>query len=345
MADAVAITLWVGVMLYAIFGVADFGAGFWDLVAGGTRRGERPRVLIDRALTPVWEANHVWIVYVLVWAWTGFAIAFASITSTMFIPLTLAMLGIVLRGAGFALRKVAHRLSGRRLFGFAFAVSSLLTPFFLGTILGGIASGRVPVGNGEGDAVTSWLNPTSVMVGALVVALGAMTSAAFLAVDARKHADEEMTGYFRRRAVGAGAVAGALALGGLAVLNGDAPYLFDGLTSGPGLALVIVSGLCGLAVIAMAATGRLRGIRVVAAGAVAAVVWGWAVAQYPYLLPETLTIADGAAPDITLGLLLGVFGVALLLVIPSFALLYALSQRDELEEEPLRAGPDFPGPA
>src|SRR5256885_10890981 len=149
MADVAAVELWLGVTLYAILAGADFGAGFWDLVAGGAERGARPRALIDRAITPVWEANHVWLIFILVVLWTGFPDAFAAIFETLFVPLALAAFGIVLRGAGFALRHVAERLEVERALGAAFAISSVLTPFFMGTVVGAIASGRVPP-NGSG---------------------------------------------------------------------------------------------------------------------------------------------------------------------------------------------------
>ena len=161
-ADAVAVVLWVGVTFYSVFAGADFGAGFWASWPGGGERGRRARELIDWAIGPVWEANHVWLIFVLVVLWTAFPEAFGSIFSTLFIPLSLAALGIVLSGSGFAFQHTARRLRGqaarrRGLFG----LSSLLTPFFMGTVVGAVASGRVPVGNAEGDPVTSWLNPVS----------------------------------------------------------------------------------------------------------------------------------------------------------------------------------------
>ena len=148
-ADAVAGVLWVAVTAYAVFGGADFGAGFWSLVAGRGARGRNARALIDWAIGPVWEANHVWLIFVLVVLWTGFSSAFEAIFSTLFIPLSLAALGIVLRGSGFAFHKAAHRLKGRSVAERLFGVSSLLTPFFMGTVVGAIASGRVPVGNAQ----------------------------------------------------------------------------------------------------------------------------------------------------------------------------------------------------
>ena len=161
-ADAVAAVLWVGATMYAVFGGADFGAGFWSLVAGGGERGRRARELIDWAIGPVWEANHVWLVFVLVVLWTAFSAAFAAIFSTLFIPLSLAALGIVLRGSGFAFHKTARRSRGRDLAERLFGLSSLLTPFFMGTVVGAIAAGRVPPGNAAGDPVSSWLNLLSV---------------------------------------------------------------------------------------------------------------------------------------------------------------------------------------
>jgi cytochrome bd ubiquinol oxidase subunit II len=145
MSTAAAIILFAAVTFYAIFGGADFGAGFWDLTAGGARRGKRPREVIDHSIGPVWEANHVWLIFSFVVLWTCFPEAYASITLTMFVPLTLAALGIVLRGASFAFRKAVFRTRLQRHFGAIFAVSSVLVPYCFGAIAGGIASGRVPV--------------------------------------------------------------------------------------------------------------------------------------------------------------------------------------------------------
>ena len=141
--------------MYAVFGGADFGAGVWSLLAGGGDRGRRPRALIDWAIGPVWEANHVWLIFTLVVLWSGFPTAFEAIFSTLFIPLSLAALGIVLRGSGFAFQHTARRARGRALAERFFGLASLLTPFFMGTVVGAIAGERVPVGNEAGDLVTS----------------------------------------------------------------------------------------------------------------------------------------------------------------------------------------------
>src|SRR3954452_16853302 len=238
-ADAVAGVLWIGATLYAVFGGADFGAGLWALIAGPGERGRRARGLIDWAIGPVWEANHVWLIFVLVVLWTAFSVAFESVMSTLFIPLSLAALGIVLRGSGFAFHKQAARSGYRVLSERLFGVSSVLTPFFMGTVLGAIASGRVPVGNAAGDPVTSWLNGVSILTGALFVAPSAYLAAVFLVSDSRRAGDPDLEGYFAARALGAAIATGALAVAGLFVYRADASYIYDGLT-GDALPLVIL---------------------------------------------------------------------------------------------------------
>jgi cytochrome d ubiquinol oxidase subunit II len=331
-ADTVAAVLWVGVTFYAVFGGADFGAGFWALLSGRSERGERVRELIGWAIGPVWEANHVWLIFVLVVLWTAFSTAFASIMSTLFIPLSLAALGIVLRGSGFAFQGVVHRARNRRLAEMTFAVSSVLTPFFMGTVVGAVASGRVPVGNAAGDPVSSWLNGVSLVTGALFVATGAYLAAVFLVTDARRAGDQDLERYFLVRARRAALGAGAIALAAIFVFRADARYIYDGLTS-EGLPLVILSAMCGLGALLLLWRGARRGARPLAVGAVVAVIWGWGVAQYPYLLPETLTIKEGAGAEEALAGVLVVFGVAVLLVLPSLGFLYLLSQRSLLEED------------
>jgi cytochrome bd ubiquinol oxidase subunit II len=329
--DAAAAILWVGVTFYAVFGGADFGGGFWDLVAGGAERGERPRATIQRSLTPVWEANHVWLIFCLVILWTAFPEAFAAVMTTLYVPLTIAAFGIILRGSGFAFRKSIEGLSGRRAAGATFAVSSLLTPFFMGTVVGAIAAGNVPA-EGNGDAFSSWVQPLPLLIGAIFVVSGAYLAAVFLVGDARRAGDEEMERYFARRALGAAIVAGALALIGLFVLDAEAGYVFDRLLA-EGLPLVILSLLCGAAALVALVRGLRRPLRPLAGAAVISVIWGWGVAQFPYLLPTTLRIDKAAAPDPTLIIVLIVFGIAAVLVLPSLALLYTLSQRDLLDPE------------
>jgi cytochrome d ubiquinol oxidase subunit II len=330
-ADAALAILWVGATFYALFGGADFGGGFWDLVAGGPERGQRPRDTIQRSLTPVWEANHVWLIFVLVVLWTAFPPAFSAIFTTVYVPIALAALGIVLRGAGFAFRKSIVGLQGRRAMGATFAISSLLTPFFMGTVVGAIAAGNVPA-DGNGDPFSSWIAPLPLLIGAMFVASGAYLAAVFLVGDARRAGDEGMERYFERRALGAAVAAGALAVAGLFALHAEARYVFDRLTS-EGLPLVVLSLLCGTALLAVLLRGGRRLLRPLAGAAVVAVIWGWGVAQFPYLLPTSLRIDEAAAPDPTMTIVFVVFGVAAAVVLPSLALLYTLAQRDLLESE------------
>ncbi len=346
-ADVAAGILWVGATFYALFGGADFGGGFWDLIAGGAEKGERPRGLIQRSLTPVWEANHVWLIFILVVLWTAFPPAFSAVFTTLYVPIALAALGIVLRGAGFAFRKSIEGLAERRAAGATFALSSVLTPFFMGATVGAIASGNVPA-DGGGDAFSSWLEPLPLLTGAMFVATGAYLAAVFLVGDARRVGEPDLERYFVRRALAAAAVAGVAAAIGLIELHAEARYVFDRLVN-QGLPLVIASALCGLALLALllktGSTGRKRPndgrlrpvgrgfLRPLAAGAVVSVIWGWGVAQFPYLLPTSLRIDQAAAPDPTLVIVFVVFAAAAVLVLPSLGLLYTLSQRDLLDAE------------
>jgi cytochrome d ubiquinol oxidase subunit II len=324
-----AIVLWLGLTAYAVFGGADFGAGFWDLAAGGAKRGAAPRALIADSIGPVWEANHTWLIFDLVILWTAFPPAFAAIMSTLFVPLTLAALGIVLRGAAFAFRPVAAGIAPQRVAGGIFAISSVVTPFFLGAAGGAIASGRVPAGNAAGDPWASWLNPTSMLVGLLAVATCAYLAAVFLVADARRRSQPRLVDYFLRRATLAAVVAGALAVIGIAVLRVDAPILADEL-SRRGWPLVIASGVLGTSALIRLRRGAPAGTRVLAVGAVVAVIWGWGVAQYPDILPRSLSLTDAAAPAGSLDALFVIFVVAALVIAPSLVLLYYLDQRSHL---------------
>jgi cytochrome d ubiquinol oxidase subunit II len=334
--DLTAIVLWLGLTAYAVFGGADFGGGFWDLVAGGSETGKRPRAHIAEAIGPVWEANHTWLIFDLVILWTAFPEAFQAIMSTLFIPLSLAAFGILLRGAAFAFRPVAETLAGKRAAGAVFAASSVVAPFFLGAAAGAIASGRVVAGNPSPDLIGSWLNPTSVLVGLLAVAVCAYLAAVFLVADARRMDRPELADYFLRRATFAAIVAGGLSLAGIAVVTMDAPVLADELLR-DGWPFIVAAGAFGTVALVRLARGSLHGTRVLAVGAVVAVVWGWGVAQYPYILPNTLTLAQAAAPPGSQEALLVVFVVAAVLIAPSLALLFVLDQRSRLETEGLGA--------
>jgi len=325
-ADAVAVAMFAGLGAYALFGGADFGAGFFDLTAG-RRRGAEIRTQIDHSIGPVWEANHVWLIYVLVLAWTAFPRAFAAVTTTLQIPLALALLGIVARGASFAFRKFAPSYGHARLFGALFAGSSLIAPFFLGTVAGAIASGRVPA-QGSGDRIDSWVNPTSLCVGVIAVASCAFLAGSFLTADAARSGHHELSEVLRRRTLAVGLVTGALVLGALGPIHHDAPTLSAELTgrAAPLIALSVVGGVLALGMLARRAYSRARLGAVVA---VAAVVAGWGVAQYPWLLVDQLRISEGAGAPATLHALLVVVGIAVVTVLPALVYLFRLTQTSD----------------
>ena len=347
-ADAVGGILLAGVTLYAVLGGADFGGGLWDLLAGGDRRGAAPRALIDESITPVWEANHVWLVFDLVIFWTAFPHAFAAVMTALALPIWLAAAGIVLRGAGFAFRKEITQVRWQRVAGAAFAFSSLVTPFFMGTVIGAIATGAVPA-DASHASLAAWTSPTALLAGFLFVAACGYLAAVYLVGEAERRADQPMRSYFTRRAQAAALIAGALSLAALAALHTANPPLYARLT-GRALPLVLAAGICGLAVLALLAAGprgwlrpgRWAGlIRVIAALGVAAVVWGWGVAQYPVLLPgTTVTLSNAGAPDSTLVAIVVLAIIAALLIGPPFALLYILQGR-----RLLGAGEQAPPPA
>ena len=328
-ADAVGAILLASITLYAILGGADFGGGFWDLVAGGDQRGRAPRTLIDVSISPVWEANHVWLIFALVIFWTAFPFGFAAVMTAAALPIALALLGIVLRGAGFAFRKEAASLGLERAFGATFAFSSLLTPFFMGTVIGGIAAHQIPA-DATHATFSAWTTTTSLLTGFLFVGACAYLAAVYLTGEAASRNDRRMQAYFTRRAQASGVVTGALSLATLAELHTSSPALYAHLT-GRALPLVIVTGVSGLAVLTLLTAGWLRGVRVIAALGVATVIWGWGVAQYPVLLLGTgLSLSNAGAPPTTQAAIVWLFVAAVVLVGPAFLLLYSLQSRQVL---------------
>jgi cytochrome d ubiquinol oxidase subunit II len=335
LADVPLVLLLVGLAAYAVLGGADFGAGFWQLTAFGSksRRQQALREHAHQAMGPVWEANHVWLIFVLVVCWTAYPVAFASIASTLAVPLFIAAVGIVLRGTTYALRSGTETPREQRRLEVLFSASSILTPFALGAAIGGIASGRVPVGNAKGDLASSWLNPTSALVGAIAVATAAYLAAVYLAGDAVRIGAPELAVAFRKRALGAGVIAGGIALGGLAILHSDARPIWDGLTSGAGVAAVVVSVLAGLATMALVWRSHFEPARVSAALAVAAIVAGWALAQRPRILPG-LTISEAAAGRSTLVAVIVGVAIGAVVLAPSLGLLFGLFLRGRLDHAP-----------
>jgi cytochrome bd ubiquinol oxidase subunit II len=340
-----------GMTAYTVLAGADFGAGLWTLLAvGRSSRARRIRDEARHAMGPVWEANHVWLIFVLVVAWTAYPVAYGSITSTLAAPLLIAAIGIIFRGAAYALRGVGDASRSAE---YLFALSSVLTPFALGTAIGAIAIGRVPVGNAAGNPVTSWLNPASVLIGALAVVFSGYLAAVFLAADSQRHSRVEGTGTgmeaaaadaddraladaFRRRALAAGLVCGALALAGLLVMRRSGLDL----THGAALALVCVSAAAGVATLLLCWRNRFELARVTAALAVAAVVVGWAAGQAPRFLPG-MTVAAAAASRSTLVALVIAVACGAVVLVPSLALLFSLYLRGRLDTPEHPAPEDF----
>lgn len=311
----------LGATCYLLFGGADFGAGLWHLV--GARRGsEHDRATVEHAVGPVWEANHVWLIFVFVLAWTAFPPAFAAVSAAYWVPLSLAMLGIVVRGAAFAFRKAldppgtSAKPPHRDAFGLAFALSSLLTPYCLGAVAGGIAAGR------PGD----WTSATAAYAGTLAAGLCVYLAAVYLTADARRLDGAGAAERFRRRALVSGSVVGVLALAGPLVLAADAPDLYGALMQ-RALPLVAVSTGTGLLSLLLLTWRRYAAVRVPAALAAATIPWGWVAARYPLIAPPSLTVDAAAAGPAVLRAVLAALAIGAAILVPSFVWLYILFQR------------------
>ena len=326
-ADPFAFALWVamgiGLCVYAVTGGADFGAGIWSLLATGPRR-KQQREAIEHAIAPIWEANHVWLIFVVVVMFAAFPRAFAVLSIAMHVPIALALVGIVLRGSAFTFRTYDdERDAAQRRWGRIFSSASVLTPLLLGVSLGAVASGRVVAptqGTFADRFVEPWLTPFAFGVGLLTLALFAFLAAVFLTLETR---DRELVEDFRRRALGAGVAvffASALVL----VLSfQEAPRLSRGLmTSGWALPLHLATAASAIAVFAALWTRRFRLARALVGLQVSLIFWGWTVSQYPYLVPPDLTIQGAAAPEITLRLTLWALGLGTLVLAPSLAYLF-----------------------
>jgi cytochrome d ubiquinol oxidase subunit II len=321
----------IGLALYVVLGGADFGAGLWQLTtllpgrAGkeGRERGQAIREHAHHSMGPVWEANHVWLIFVLTVTWSAYPRAFGAIASTLAVPLLIAGIGIVFRGAAYALRVGTSGPREQAAVDTLFSISSLLTPFALGTVIGAIVLGRVPVGNAAANVWTVWTAPLSLLLGALVVLLCAYMAAVYLAADAARDDNSAMLAAFRTRGLLVALLAGGLSVALLPVLHADAPRIFHRLTDGPGLISVGVSVLSGVATLALMFARRFEAARATAALAVAGLIGGWALAQDPVFLPH-LTIAQAAAPSQSLVVLLAAIAGGAIIVFPSLGLLFRL---------------------
>ena len=331
----------IGLALYAVLGGADFGAGLWQLATlavprrgeAGRARAEAIREAAHHSMGPVWEANHVWLIFVLTVTWTAYPSAFAAIASTLSVPLLLAGLGIIFRGAAYALRSGTSGSRESALVDTVFSLSSLLTPFALGTIVGAIVLQRVPLGNAAGGLWSSWTTLVSLWLGALSVVVSAYLAAVYLAADAAARGETALALRFRSRAIAAGILAGGLAIVLLPLLHADAHRFFERLVTGQGLIGAIISALAGLATFLLVLARRYEAARVSAALAVAGLIAGWALAQEPVLLAH-LTLARAAAPTATLVALIAAIAMGVIVLFPSLGWLLRLQLLGSFTDEP-----------
>jgi cytochrome d ubiquinol oxidase subunit II len=319
-------TVLLALVAYALFGGADLGGGIWDLLASGPRRREQ-RALVEGAIGPIWEANHVWLILVVTVLFTGFPPAFAAISTTLFLPLTILLVGVVLRGAAFTFRASSEGGDAvERRWGLVFSMSSVLAPLMLGAIVGALSSGRLRLGP-AGEPLSgsmAWLSWFSVSTGVLATSLFAFLAAVYLTVEARGELQED----FRRRAIGAGAVTFVAAAGAGALSWHGSPEVFEGLTGRAwSLPLHVATGLAAVGAFWALITRRFTLARPLAAAQVALIVLGWGASQYPYLVVPDLTLAAAAAPPRTLILLLAALGTGALTLIPSLWLLFRVFKR------------------
>ncbi len=331
LANGAALVLLLTITAYSVAGGVDFGAGIWDLVAGGGERAREARELIDHAMAPVWEANNVWLVFSIVVCWTAFPLLFQSVFASLYPLFSLALLGVILRGAFFAFRHVAGTPPWERLSSQVFGVSSIATPFFFAAGLGAIASGRVGVGQPSVSIWDACVSPMSISFGLVSVAATAFSGASFLVGDARRYGAAAMVDYFTRRAVLATAVLIGAGTMGLVAMALERPGLLSGMLAGLGLPFALGAVVLTPFVGYLHWRRRFTWYRVLTVAAVGALVLAWAFGQAPYLLPGELTVAQAAAPEATLVTLMIVVAALIVTVVPALGLLIYFDQRGSLE--------------
>jgi cytochrome d ubiquinol oxidase subunit II len=324
-AVAIAGVMMVALNFYVLFGGADFGGGVWDFFARGQRQ-KAQRDLISSAIAPIWEANHVWLILVIVLLFTCFPVVFATIAISLHIPLTLMLIGIVLRGSAFIFRSYGSDTNATQLrWGRVFAIASIVTPVLLGMCVGAIATGieqATFAGSFVEHFIRPWLTLFGIGIGLFALALFSFLAAVYLTVEAH---GTELQEDFRRRALWAAGAVFVIAFGVLALSMTEAPMVRRVLLEGPwALPFHIVTGIAAVTAIAALWTRHFRFARVAAAAQVTFILWGWAAAQYPYLLPPTLTIDASAAPTRTLVLVLWALAVGSCVLFPSLYYLFRI---------------------
>jgi cytochrome d ubiquinol oxidase subunit II len=321
LATIVAIAMLVSLIIYALLGGADYGAGAWYLLAIG-RRAEARRRLIDRAIGPVWEANHVWLILVVVLLFTAFPAAFAAVATTMHLPLSLMLIGIVLRGSAFTFRHYDNSERRRRRWGRAFAIPSVATPVLLGFVIGALAAGRASPRPGAVVDLLSprWLGAFPLTVGLFALAIFAYLAAVYLILETD---DPALRDDFRLRGLAAAVAVGGLAWAVYLLARTEAPLVFGRLDASPwGFPVRVATGACAVLALLALAQRRYRIARGAAMAQVALILWGCGLAMYPYLVPPDLTIFNAAASRRTLSLLLIALAAGALVLFPSLVYLF-----------------------
>jgi cytochrome d ubiquinol oxidase subunit II len=309
--------LLVALTVYVLTGGADYGGGVWDLLARGPRAAAQ-RELIERAIGPIWEADHVWLILVVVILFEAFPPAFAAIMTAMHIPITLMLVGIVLRGSAFSFRSYGGGLERTQIrWDRMFSIASLVTPMLLGIIIGAIASGRIPRDPRRlGDFVWPWITPFCFAVGIFAVALFAYLAAIYATLEP---ADEAVRDDFRQRALIAGTAVGVIAGIVLLLSIHGAPRIWSGLTERAWTwPLIWITSIFAIATLYALSIRRYAIARLCAVAQVALILWGWAFAQFPYLLEPDLDIYNAAAPPITLHILAGALTAGAFILFPSY---------------------------
>jgi cytochrome d ubiquinol oxidase subunit II len=320
-AEAFAIILWLALTAYAVLAGADFGGGVWDILATGPRATDQRRA-VAAAMGPVWEANHVWLIFMITGLFTAFPTAFAALGTALYLPFTAAMAGIVLRGAAFAFRAHGRDAVGpQSTWGVVFGGASIVTPFFLATAAAAVGGGFV-IAQGasvESGYFAGWTTPFAIILGLFAIAICAYLAATYLMVETEDRPD--LLADFRRRAVAAGLAAGGLAMLSLLLAWLEAPRLLESLT-GRGLPLFVLALLNGPIALWAVWKWRPRIARAAVIAQVVLVLWAWAVGQWPYLIPPKVTIEAAAAPRSTLTAMLVVTVAGMALLLPSLWLLF-----------------------
>ena len=318
--------LWLGLIAYAVLGGADFGAGIWNLFAVGSQA-DRQRQLINKALGPVWEANHVWLIFLIVGLFSVFPTAFAVLSVALFVPLSIALIGIVMRGSAFIFRTYAIDTAGpaARWWTRVFSTASLVTPFFLGAAAAAVASGRIEASNGnvQADLGSTWTTPFALTIGAMAISLCASLAAVYLTVEARNSHEESLAETYRLRAIIAGAVTAVLGALGLLLSPSEAPILWQGLLT-RALPVVIATMIIGLATAASLFFRKYSLARMLIILETAFILGSWGLSQYPYIIPPHVTIDNAANdPNVIVVLLISI-GIGMLLILPALYYLFSV---------------------